>query len=242
MGKQIPNIENSTAAAAGEMTIPNQMKNVNYGKKTKPVNKKVVIRDTATGTVYGSRVIATKESQSNKLTFKTFLLESATMTELPKQIVSELQKNIRDGAKDLTQNWANALELVNRAYAVARVSIPTPDKSGAWKQYTDLMSYAVAQLSSTRGRDGTWRLTPPLMKESLDDEGIDNRKRYFVTIPGEESCEIDGDDMDSIIDKLTNTLRRRGCLVRVELRDKEHAELGVWVNGIKQDKVEIRQL
>ena len=34
---------------------------------------------------------------------------------LPPDVMSELQKNIRDGAKDVQQKWANALELVHKA-------------------------------------------------------------------------------------------------------------------------------
>ena len=77
---------------------------------------------------------------------------------LPEQTMSNIQSNIRKGAKDVTQKWANALELTNKAYQVAGVQIPTPVQKKAWQQYEDNIQMSVEQLARTRGLDGEWRL------------------------------------------------------------------------------------
>jgi len=46
----------------------------------------------------------------------TTVNEGDDLDALPPDVVSEIQKNIRDGAKDIQQKWANALELVHKAY------------------------------------------------------------------------------------------------------------------------------
>lgn len=102
--------------------------------------------------------------------------EKTDMSELPPEIIKDLEGNIRKGARDLAQKWANALELVHKAYEVGYksetvdaegkkqkihkpIERPTPQMTGGWKQYEDLIKYAVEQLAKSRGLDDDWRFT-----------------------------------------------------------------------------------
>lgn len=97
-------------------------------------------------------------------------------SEIPEMHVSHLQKLIQKGAKDLEQKWANALHLVQTAYKVAQITRPTPIMKGAWKQYEQLIQYAVEWLAKTRGIKGDWRMSSHVFHESL------NNKKYKVVI------------------------------------------------------------
>lgn len=100
--------------------------------------------------------------------------EKTDMSELPPELIKDLEKNIRKGASDLKQKWSNALELVHKAYDVGYqdesidadgkkvklskpIQRPTPQMAGGWKQYEELIKYAVEQLSKSRGLKADWR-------------------------------------------------------------------------------------
>ena len=126
---------------------------------------------------------------------------------LPPDTMSELQKNIRDGAKDITQKWANALELVHKAYEVAGVERPTPDMRKAWKQYEENLTYAVKQLAKYRGMDGSWRMTSMMFNEALTTEALVAKKKLFrVTYHGElggGGYTIEADSINQVISTIT---------------------------------------
>ena len=96
------------------------------------------------------------------------LNEADDYDSLPSDVISELQKNIRDGAKDREQLWANALELVHKAYEVAGVQRPTPDLKNAWKQYEENLTYAVQQLAKERGMQDDWRMSSAVFREAME--------------------------------------------------------------------------
>jgi len=96
-----------------------------------------------------------------------FIPEGEEFDNLPEDAMSEIQKNIRNGAKDTEQLWSNALELVHKAYEVSGIQRPTPDMKGAWKQYEQNLQYAVAQLSKYRGIKGDWRMSSSVFHEAL---------------------------------------------------------------------------
>ena len=89
------------------------------------------------------------------------LLEQDDMSALDPTQIGELKKKIREGAKDVAQKWSSALELVHKAYDVLSIQRPTPGMSAGWKQYTDLITFAVKQLSDTRGIEADWRMSAP---------------------------------------------------------------------------------
>lgn len=240
-----PGQENSFAASSREMTIPNQMDNKDYGKRSKVTGRKVVIKSSGPdGKVYGARAIMTKENHS----FSDYLVaesrENDNITLLPDKIISELKTLIRKGAADLEQMWKDALELVNTAYHVASVRRPQPDQKGAWKQYEELIKYAVQQLASSRGIDGKWRLSNLTFKESvqMDKPQHVGKRRFFVEIPGEAAVEADASSMDELIKQLSNKMRRHGSHLQVDRRNEFGAKLSVWVGNEKRDEILIKEI
>lgn len=116
------------------------------------------------------------------------IAEGKDLTELPHDAMSEIQKNIRDGAKDVDQTWANALHLVQKAYEVAGTQRPDPGMQAAWKQYEENIEYAVQQLAKYRGMDGDWRMSAHIFHEAMakqmtfrvSSEGKKNKDTYQV--------------------------------------------------------------
>lgn len=107
--------------------------------------------------------------------------EGNDMDALPEDAMSEIQKNIRNGAKDTEQLWANALELVHKAYEVSGIQRPTPDMKGAWKQYEQNLQYAVEQLAKSRGIKGDWRMSAAVFHEALQKMQV---FKVYLTSPG----------------------------------------------------------
>lgn len=132
------------------------------------------------------------------------------LSKLPPDVVSDIEKNIRDGAKDLEQNWSNALELVHRAYLVAGVQRPTPDMKDAWEQYESMIQYAVEQLSKHRGMDGDWRMSASMFFEAFNQaqtlqEREQKQKAFRVTIKTGNSKETyitHAEQIDQVIDAI----------------------------------------
>lgn len=117
---------------------------------------------------------------------------------LPPDVISELQKNIRDGAKDVQQKWVNALELVHKAYEVAGVERPTPDMRKSWKQYEENLAYAVQQLAKYRGMDGDWRMSSSIFYEALQPRPKKFRVSLFGEFSGEGST-VEANHIDEVI-------------------------------------------
>lgn len=111
---------------------------------------------------------------------------------LPAFLVSKVNSLISDGAGDLTQNWANALHLVKKAYKVAnqmgeedssygekyrawcavnggKLAIPAPTKRTQWTQFEEFLARAVKELAKQRGLDGDWRLSSSKFLDMLKD-------------------------------------------------------------------------
>ena len=103
------------------------------------------------------------------------------LSKLPEDVVSEIRSNITKGAKDLQQIWANALELVQKAYEVSGVQRPTPDMRDAWTQYEENLQYAVEQLGKHRGMDADWRMSSSVFREALE-----RKHKFRVTELGDD--------------------------------------------------------
>ena len=117
------------------------------------------------------------------------------LSRLPKDVLTAIKSNIRKGAEDLQQEWANALELVHKAYEVEGVQRPTPDMETAWKQYEENLQYAVQQLSSNRGMDASWRMASSMFREAL------TQKQYKVLMGDNESI-VEASNFDEIVDTI----------------------------------------
>lgn len=121
---------------------------------------------------------------------------------LPPDVMSAIQKNIRDGAKDIQQKWANALELVHKAYEVEAVERPTPDLRKSWKQYEENLTYAVQQLAKFRGMDGDWRMSSAIFTEALEMKKKSYRVSYFGEDGGEGKT-VEANNIDEVVSKLS---------------------------------------
>jgi hypothetical protein len=95
--------------------------------------------------------------------------------------VKNLQVLIRKGAKDLDQDWKNAIHLCNKAYKVAGHQLPLPHMKDGWEQYEYLLSFTVGVLSNTRGPDAKWRSTESKDHPSPEDEAVE---RTLRKVPG----------------------------------------------------------
>ena len=86
------------------------------------------------------------------------LNEKTDLSEIPEGDLNKVKTNIRKGAQDADQRWASALELVHTGYEVAQVQRPDITMEGAWKQYEEMIKYAVQELAKARGADDNdWR-------------------------------------------------------------------------------------
>lgn len=249
-----PGQKNEFSKKSKRMKYPAQMDNVDYGKKTKIVARTIDHVDSNTGKFYGSRAIMTKETNTH-IRFGDFLLSEAnsqkdldSITTVPDKVIGEIKSLIKKGASDLAQAWKNALELTNTAYHVANVRLPRPDQKGAWSQYMDMITFSVRQLSASRGINGKWRVEPSSIKEAIEPQQPTpiGKKRFFVEIPGMAATEVDGDNMDSIIDQIISRIHVgkevKGTRVRVEYRTELGARLAVYVNDVLREKILIKEI
>ena len=118
------------------------------------------------------------------------------LSRLPKDVMTSIKSNIRKGAEDLEQKWANALELVHKAYELDDVQRPDPSMETAWEQYEENLEYAVQQLASNRGMDGDWRMSSSIFREARKP-----RNKYKVIL-GDEERIVEARNFDEIVNTL----------------------------------------
>lgn len=245
MAKGIKGVQNNVAKGVPQMHYINQMdaKKAGIGATSKVRKEKVVIKDEVTGKIFGSRVVAQKPTSESLISELLQLKEAdeqdvealAALKDLqgeplPELIINDIKKNIRSGAKDLGQQWKNALELTQRAYQVAEVRLPDPYEDGQWKQYEQMLAFAVRQLTATRGLGGDWRLSALELKESATQALLESG-RLIVQQPGKEDYELTGTNVDEATTTVINTLRRHGVSARVVTKDSLHAILTLSREG-----------
>ena len=159
------------------------------------------------------------------------------LSRLPNDLFKEVQKNIRKGSEDLQQKWANALELVHKAYEVAAVQRPSPDMKDAWEQYEENIEYAVKQLSDARGMEDDWRMSSAMFREAF--EG--NMQKWRVTFGG-KSYVTESNNVGEIIDEVLEKVRKglnevEGVDLEMEIentRDGIQLRFSKW--GIKRNE------
>lgn len=113
--------------------------------------------------------------------------QSSDLSRLPVDDMRAIQSNIRKGAEDLDQNWANALELVHKAYSIEGIERPRPDMKSAWEQYEENLSYAVQQLAKNRGMDADWRMSSSIFHEAKQQANATKQYKVTVITPEETS-------------------------------------------------------
>lgn len=159
---------------------------------------------------------------------------------LPPDVMSELQKNIRDGAKDIQQKWSNALELVHKAYEVEGVERPTPDLRKSWKQYEENLTYAVQQLAKYRGMDGDWRMSSAIFTEALEAKKKLFRVTYFGEESGGDGKTVEANNIDEVLKRLG---QHEDYDVKVHKSSDNEARISFSRWGIKKNgHVEIRRV
>ena len=126
--------------------------------------------------------------------------ENKKLSLLPNDVVTALKKRVREGAEDQEQGWANALELVHKAYEVEGVVRPDPSMADAWKQYEEMLQYAVQQLAKNRGMDGDWRMSSSMFREAYT-----KKQKFLVTI-GKDEFVTEGNDITDVVTKLTESV------------------------------------
>lgn len=154
------------------------------------------------------------------------------MNKLPKPTMDEIEKLIRDGAKDQEQKWVNALELVHKAYEVAQVERPTPDMSNAWKQYEEMINLAVKQLAKHRGIEGDWRMSAHIFHEGVS-SNTEQQTKFTI------SSEVDDLPLHTSvnansIDEILNPILRfniTGYETEIKHRSPHHAVVYFCKNG-----------
>lgn len=149
---------------------------------------------------------------------------SGDMSELSPDIINEIQKNIRTGAKDDSQNWSNALELTHKAYEVAGVQRPTPDMKSAWTQYETNLQYAVEQLAKFRGMDGDWRMSSSVFREALE-----RTLKFRITEMGtafNNTYTLEAKTIDDIINKIKDNNSNFDVKVKLS-KDPENPNMAI---------------
>jgi len=204
---------NDFAKGAPEVKIPLQMdpKYRDIGARTKIVKRRATIKSTnTTGPVkyYTFRAFMTKENlepEAPKSPLKNIqaILETDDFSEWPQEILDEIRKMMRKGVnpgkKELEQyqqmhgtaempKWKNALELLDTALHV--LGLKSPDVgTKSWKQYTDMIPYAVSLLSKKYGLGGPdahWRVTHPLVVERIDRDSLLSQLMPFEKNPKQQ--------------------------------------------------------
>jgi hypothetical protein len=165
------------------------------------------------------------------------LAEADDQSTLPENTIKDIQSNIRKGAQDTTQEWANALELVHKAYSVSQVERPTPNMVGAWKQYEENIQYAVSQLSKARGIDGNWRMSSASLHEAMEGRQF----KVFLDIPNTEKtieAVVEGPDINSIIDMMRTHIKKQVPNYDIKIEEEGNsATITFWQHGIRTNAI-----
>lgn len=96
-----------------------------------------------------------KKEDEHKPVFK----ETDPQAPFPNDTFAALKREINKGAKDLEQDWDNALELVDHSFKELDVPKPKLQQKERWEQYNRLIAAAVKELYDARGLEGSWRVT-----------------------------------------------------------------------------------
>ena len=173
--------------------------------------------------------------------FKEFLEENSykreDMSKLPPSTMDDIQRSIREGAKNVEEQWANALELVHKAYEVAEVQRPTPDMKDGWKQYEENLQLAVKELAKARGIDGDWRMSAHIFHERApapkvkSDEEVDTKFTITSDVDGLPlQCDVTADSVYDIVKPMMK-FNITGHELEVKQRSDNHAVVYFCKNG-----------
>lgn len=182
--------------------------------------------------------------------FKEFLQEKTykreDMSKLSQPTIDEIQRHIREGAKNTEEKWSNALELVHKAYEVANVQRPTPDMGDAWKQYEEMLQLAVKELAKVRGIDGDWRMSAHIFHEAAQPKKKEEPEyKYTITSDVEElplHTTVSAESIDEIVRPMMK-FNITGHEIEVKQRSQHHAVVYFCKDGKRcGDKITIKRV
>jgi len=154
------------------------------------------------------------------------------LTILPDDVIKELKKNIKDGAADLEQKWANALELVQKAYSVAGVERPEPS-DGAWKQYEEMLQIAVEELADARKDfDSSWRMSSTVFREAME-----KRIKVRVFEVGDKFAKghtVEAHNMEEVIEMVRKQAGQKAFDVDIKEHDPSSCTINFSYQGVKR--------
>lgn len=181
----------------------------------------------------------------------TFLKDLVTLNEaddldsISSDMMKDIQKNIKAGAKDQEQLWANALELIHKAYEAAGVERPSPDLKNAWKQYEENLQLAVTMLAKERGMDGDWRMSSAVFREAME---FRSHKFRIVELGDQfgKGHTTTAKSLDEIIEKIKNKGNGKFDVKVINSTDGDNprmATLEFSKHGVRKNyRVRIQQL
>ena len=92
------------------------------------------------------------KKKEEKIVFK----ETDPQLPFPKDTITAIKKRINVFAKDLTQDWDNAIEMLNAVFTELKVPIPQAHLRKRWEQYQELIEFSVENMYDARGYGGNW--------------------------------------------------------------------------------------
>lgn len=162
---------------------------------------------------------------------------------VPEDAMKDIKKNIKDGAADLEQDWANAMELTQKAYSVAGVERPSPSERSAWTQYEEMLMLAVNELADARKlcKDKSWRMSSTVFKEAMEP-----RIKIRIVELGDAKGKghtVEAKNMEEIIDMVRKQAGGKGYDMNVQ-DDGDGSHLCTFTqHGVKRNySVRLRRL
>jgi hypothetical protein len=161
---------------------------------------------------------------------------------VPEDAIKDIKKNIKDGAADLEQDWANALELVQKAYRVAGVERPTPSERGGWQQYEEMIQLAVNELAEARKMTKSdWRMSSKIFKEAMEP-----KIRVRVYELGEKRGKghtVEAKNMEEVIEMIRKQAGGKGYEMEVNDHEDGSRTCSFLQHGVKKNyKVKLNRL
>lgn len=90
---------------------------------------------------------------------KVVFVETDPQEPFPNDTIAALHKDIKKKSKDLEVDWKSSVEVVDAAFADLNVPKPQAYLKERWKQYRELLDYAIRSLYDSRGMKAAWAQT-----------------------------------------------------------------------------------
>lgn len=132
-----------------------------------------------------------------------------------KYLVRQIEKSIKDAAKDPEKHWKNAIELLLTAYRAHGVKQPSAADGDKYEQHLKILRYTVRQLEYFRSNAGSWRTTERL------EESTNIKVPFEITFDGQKKV-VHSTNVKDAKRELVIQLRQRGVICKT-LAENEHS-------------------